>query len=136
MDSNPFLRRANPHRLYRSDQRIVAGVVGGMANYFGWNVTMMRLLAVVLTLATFPLMLLVYVIAAFMIPRAPTEPLYKDAEEEAFWRTTTFKPQYSFGELRHRMRELESRLRGMEAYMTSPRYELDRELHRGTRPPH
>lgn len=130
-----FLRRVNPHRLYRSKNRVVAGVIGGLARYYGWNVAISRVIAVVLTLSLFPIPALVYLVAMFMIPKEPEQQVYSDAQDEEFWRTTTLKPQHSFGEVRHRMRELEQRLREMEAFVTSPRYELDRELGRHARHP-
>lgn len=34
--------------------RILGGVLGGVAEYFGWNVTITRLIYVLITLAAFP----------------------------------------------------------------------------------
>ena len=42
----------NDKRLVRSSsQKMIAGVCGGIAQYLGWDVTVVRLLWIVLTLA-------------------------------------------------------------------------------------
>ena len=42
----------NEKRLVRSSsQKMIAGVCGGIAEYLGWDVTVVRLLWIVLTLA-------------------------------------------------------------------------------------
>ena len=58
------------HPLKRSRQnRVIAGVCGGLAEWLGWNVTLVRLLYVVLSLlsAAFP-GILVYVILWIVMP--------------------------------------------------------------------
>jgi len=59
-----------PRTLSRSrDDRILAGVMGGIARRFGWNSTLVRILFVILSLASaaFP-GLLVYLILWLLIP--------------------------------------------------------------------
>jgi phage shock protein PspC (stress-responsive transcriptional regulator) len=59
-----------PRTLSRSrDDRILAGVMGGIARRFGWNSTLVRVLFVILSLASaaFP-GLLVYLILWLLIP--------------------------------------------------------------------
>ena len=60
---NP-LRRSQKHR-------IIAGVCGGIAEWLGWNVTLVRILYVVVSVlsAAFP-GLLAYVILWALMPRA------------------------------------------------------------------
>jgi len=62
---------ADPSRpLQRSrDKRMIAGVCGGIANWLGWDVTLVRLLYVLISLfsAAFP-GLLVYIILWFVMP--------------------------------------------------------------------
>ena len=58
--------------LYRSRRhRILGGVCGGFADWLGWNVTLVRVLFVVLSLASaaFP-GILVYVILWIAMPQA------------------------------------------------------------------
>ena len=64
-----------PHRLYRDpDNKILGGVAGGFAAYFGWDATWVRvlmLLALVLPFVRFPIAL-VYVVCWMFIPLART----------------------------------------------------------------
>lgn len=50
--------------------RILAGVAAGLADHLGWDVSLVRLLFVVVTLITQGLGLIVYVFAALLIPAA------------------------------------------------------------------
>ena len=58
-------------KLYKSNQnRMIDGVCGGIAEYFGIDPTLIRLGAVLLTCAGGS-GVLAYIIAAVIIPRAP-----------------------------------------------------------------
>jgi len=56
-------------KLKRSSNKMIAGVCGGIAEYYGWEPTMTRLGYVLLTFFTgiFPL-LIFYIIAALVMP--------------------------------------------------------------------
>ncbi|ENW06963.1 PspC domain-containing protein [Acinetobacter beijerinckii] len=57
--------------LYRSSQRsMIAGVLGGIAERFGWNANLLRLIFVVISLmsAAFP-GILVYLVLWLVIPK-------------------------------------------------------------------
>jgi phage shock protein PspC (stress-responsive transcriptional regulator) len=58
------LQRSNKHKM-------IAGVCGGLAEWLGWDVTLVRLLYVLVSVLSvaFP-GLLVYVILWFIMPRA------------------------------------------------------------------
>ncbi|MFO7779717.1 MAG: PspC domain-containing protein [Nitriliruptoraceae bacterium] len=62
-DERPPLRRPQ-------QGRILAGVAAGLADHLGWDVSLVRLLFVVVTLITQGLGLLVYLAAALLIPPA------------------------------------------------------------------
>ncbi|GAB3801324.1 PspC domain-containing protein [Virgibacillus kimchii] len=56
-------------RLYRSStQRMVAGVLGGLAEYFNIDATILRLIFIVLLFISFFTLLLIYLAAALIIP--------------------------------------------------------------------
>lgn len=57
-------------RLYKSNDRMICGVCGGIAEYFNVDPTLVRLAAVVLTFMWFS-GLLAYIVAAVIIPEAP-----------------------------------------------------------------
>lgn len=61
--------------LYRSrTHRMIAGVCGGLAEWLGWSPTMVRILYVIVSIASagFPGML-VYLILWIAMPNAPSE---------------------------------------------------------------
>jgi len=118
--------RSNPHRLYRDKENSrIAGVCAGIADYFGFNVTAIRLLTALSMLFFWPI--LIYILLAFLIPVKPAE-LYENVEQADFWREVSNAPSDIFGELRHQFRGLELRLRSMEAFVTSKEFEIDQEL--------
>ena len=61
----------NPRRLYRSHDRRLAGVAGGMADYLGIDPTIARILWVVAAFASAGMAVLAYIIFALIIPNAP-----------------------------------------------------------------
>jgi phage shock protein C len=61
----------NPRRLYRSRDRQLAGVAGGMAEYLDIDPTVVRILWIVVGIASGGLALLAYFILALVIPQAP-----------------------------------------------------------------
>ncbi|MBW1605096.1 PspC domain-containing protein [Lactobacillus sp. Sy-1] len=68
-------------KLYRSNNRIFAGVLGGIADYFDWDKTWTRLIYSALTIFSFGMPgLVLYIIAALIIPNQP-ERRDIDAEE-------------------------------------------------------
>ncbi|MEO5963942.1 MAG: PspC domain-containing protein [Candidatus Limnocylindrales bacterium] len=60
----------NPHRLYRSRDRQLAGVAAGMAEYFGIDPTIVRILWI-LSMFVGGFSILLYIILAFVMPEAP-----------------------------------------------------------------
>lgn len=124
----------NGRRLNRDmRRRWIGGVCAGIAEHLGVPVFFIRLLAL-MTLVTpvMPLAVILYIIAVLRIPKAPRAPEAQDPEQVAFQRSITYAPSASFGQVRHRLRELEHRVRRMEAYVTSTEFELDQGL--GRRP--
>ncbi|EAC5861380.1 TPA_asm: PspC domain-containing protein [Listeria innocua] len=60
-------------KLYKSSsQKMIAGVCGGLAEYFGIEVTIVRLIWVAATLF-FGSGILLYILAAIIIPKATPE---------------------------------------------------------------
>jgi len=63
-----------PKRLYRSrKERMIAGVCGGLADYFGIDPTLVRLFFVIAALAGGP-GLLAYIIMMLVVPEVPEQP--------------------------------------------------------------
>jgi phage shock protein C len=125
-------QRENPHRLYRdSSQAKLAGVCAGISEYLGLNRSGVRI-ATFFGAVFFPMVVILgYVLMALVLPRKPEETVVT-TEQADFWREVSNAPADVFSRTRHRFRELELRLRRMEALVTSPEFEIDREL--GRRP--
>lgn len=127
---NQFYKTDNPHRLYRDKQnRILAGVCAGLADYFDFNRKGLRIAIVLMALFPpfFPFVVLTYILLAIILPTKPAA-LYENVEQADFWRGVSNAPSDVFGAIRHRFRELSMRLEKMEAYVTSREFKIDREL--------
>jgi phage shock protein C len=61
----------NPRRLYRSRNRQLAGVAGGMAEFLDIDPTIVRILWIVVGFASGGLALVAYIILALVIPQSP-----------------------------------------------------------------
>lgn len=57
-----------PKKLYRSQQRMLGGVCGGMAEYFNIDPTLARVIAVVLFFVPIIPALICYILAWVLIP--------------------------------------------------------------------
>jgi phage shock protein PspC (stress-responsive transcriptional regulator) len=68
-----------PRRLTRSDDRMIAGVCGGLAEYFGWDVTTVRVLYVLLSVISvaFP-GLLMYLVLWWVMPAPEDDEFERD----------------------------------------------------------
>lgn len=121
-------------RLYRdTEHKVIAGVCAGLAEKHGMSRLVVRAIAVLLLFTPLTLFVVIsYCVAAFVVPKKPRD-LYSSPDEEVFWRSVNRAPSDTFGQLRHRFRQMENRLRRMEAYVTSKEFEMDRELGRGPR---
>ena len=57
-------------KLMRSNNRMIAGVCSGIADYFGWDITMVRIIYVLLTFFTAFSGGIVYLILWLVMPEA------------------------------------------------------------------
>lgn len=116
------------NRLYRNKNRaILAGVCAGVSDWTGVNLTALRIIVLLLAIPFTAVMIIGYVILALLLPVRPIG-LYRDSEDEAFWRETRRSPKDSAGHLNRRFRDLDARLQRMEAWLTSREYRIDQEL--------
>jgi phage shock protein C len=115
-------------RFYRNrDRAMVAGVCAGIADYFGFNRRVTRVLAFVCLLMAMPVTLLIYFGIVLLIPAAPPapEPAHYDAD---FRRAVRSDPGATLNDVKRRFQALDSRLARLERYVTSPRFDLDQEF--------
>ncbi|WP_457669263.1 envelope stress response membrane protein PspC [Thiolapillus sp.] len=116
------------NRLYRDPKKgKIFGVCAGIADYFSLDVTLVRILTVVSALTFTVVTVIFYVLADIYLPIKPDD-LYDDDQEENYWRKYRKSPKDTLADTRYRFRKLERKLSHLEAYVTSDRYQLDREL--------
>ncbi len=67
------MNQHSPRQLYRSTQnRMLAGVAGGLAEYFNLDPTVVRVLVFLALLSAGPFGLVGYALLAVLLPAAPT----------------------------------------------------------------
>jgi phage shock protein C len=128
------------HRRFArdADRACLGGVCAGFANYFGVNLRVTRILVVIAFFVAMPITVLVYIAMVLLVPaesrayatRADREFRRKQrrmsrrerklAAEEATQRAAEAVNQ--------RCQSLDKRLARIEKYVTSSRYNLDREI--------
>ncbi len=129
--THDYTSSPNPTHFRRSrTDKVFAGVCGGLAERFGWEPVLVRLLTV---LAFFfvggPLIVLAYIVIWMITPtRARVETAPRNSEEEAFWRGVSDKPRVTFGNLKYTFMDLEERLQTLERNVTSDEWRLRREF--------
>ena len=120
-------RDPSPTRFYRDpDGGRFGGVCAGLAEYFGFDLTLTRVLTVVAMLF-FPTLFLVYLALWFLLPTKPGR-LYRNEDDQDFWRGVRVSPAETLSEVRHRFRAADAKLQRMERYVTSRNFTLDREF--------
>jgi phage shock protein C len=118
-------------RFYRDRERgCCLGVCAGIADYFGFDLTATRIIAVISLFLFMPMTVLVYFGTALLVPAKPrpADAATRSSEDEKFQKAVRSAPQATLASIRHRFRELEARLQRMERYVTSSRFNLDREF--------
>lgn len=123
------MTRFNPNKLYKDPRNgRCLGVCAGIADYFDVRPGVVRLLTIIGAIMTgIWAFVCAYLIMAYVLEKKPEE-MYERPEEDEFWRQARTKPEYTAVDLRSRFADVERRTRAMEAYVTSKRFRLDREL--------
>jgi phage shock protein C len=113
--------------LDKRNKRLM-GVCAGIADYFGWDATWVRVAAVGLTVMGAGIVPMLYLAAGFIADPKPTM-LYNESEEERrFWKNVRVAPQRTVRDVHASFRESDRRLRDLEAYMTSSNSRLSNEI--------
>ena len=123
-------REPGPRRLYRDRENgMVAGVCAGIADYFGFDVTITRIIVAIGLFVFLPTTLIAYIVLALLLPTKPREAARsRDDTSETLQRSVRSSPHSTLDNIRHRFREVDGRLQRLEKYMTSKRFKLDREF--------
>ena len=107
----------------------VSGVCSGIADYTGFDITLVRVAMVILTVATSGWVLLGYIAAAWLAPKKPVD-LYESHEDAKFWQGVRTNPKRTTAEVRSKFRELDRRLADIETHYTSRNTQLADEIER------
>lgn len=114
-------------KLYRNKQDgFIAGVCAGFADYFGFDLVVTRIVVAVGAFI-FPTLILVYFVLALLLKPRP-HARHETAPDDALERRVRAEPHATLSSVRHRYRDLDSRLQRLEKYVTSERFRLDREF--------
>lgn len=116
-------------RFYRNaDKAMLGGVCAGIADYFGFNLCVTRLL-VVIAFFTMPVTLIGYLALVLLVPSVSAAERPRPIDPE-FHKAVRSSPSQTMSDVRSRFKSLDRRLARLEKYVTSSRYQLDREFDR------
>jgi phage shock protein C len=116
------------NRLYRNPRRgMIFGVCAGISEYFGFDLTVTRVLTVIAALFAFPMVCIAYLVLALLLPRRASEPGVEYGLDSV-QRQVRADPHDMLSSVRYRFRDLDARLQKLEKYVTSNRFALDREF--------
>ena len=122
----------NPSRFYRSSSdSVFGGICGGLAERFGWDSAILRLLLIVMAMfsGVFPVVI-GYLIAMMVVPRDRdiVRSRTYSADEEEFWREVSDRPRATARTVRYKFMDLEERLRSLETAVTSDEWRLRKQF--------
>jgi len=121
-----------------ADKACLGGVCAGIADYFGFNLRVTRLLAIIAFCVAMPVTILVYVSLVLLVPAESGRYSYTVERELRRKRRRMSRRERKqavederedvAAALDERARSLDERLARVEKYVTSSRYDLDREF--------
>ncbi len=106
----------------------ISGVCAGLGDYFGIDPMVIRIATVIISLfGGFGIILLGYIILAIFLDPKPLD-MFETPQQSEFWKSVRTEPKNTVRDIRHKFRDIERRLRAAEAHVTSPQYNLHREI--------
>ena len=105
------------------------GVCSGIADYTGFDATLVRIGMVLMTFFTGGWTIPAYLITAWIAPNKPFG-LYDDAEDARFWQGVRTNTSRSTAEVRSKFRDIDRRLADIEVFYTSRNTRLADEIER------
>ena len=103
------------------------GVCAGITDYTGFDLTLVRVAMIVLTIATSGWVFVAYVAAGLLAPKKPYG-LYETQEDAKFWQGVRTNPKRSTSEVRSKFRDIDRRLADIELHYTSRNSRLAEEI--------
>ena len=106
----------------------IMGVCSGIADYTGFDVTLVRVFMVAALFMSSFAILPVYFITGWIADDKPRELRDDDREEQRFWQGVRKSPARSARDIRSRMRDIDRRIADIESYVTTENRSLAREI--------
>ena len=124
--------------MRNKDRAVLGGVCAGIADYFGFNRCAVRVLFVIAFFLFMPFVAIAYIAAVLLVPADSSRYDYVvEREVRTRRRRMSRRERKAAAEeerreaaeaVRERYRSLDERLARIEKYVTSSRYDLDREF--------
>jgi phage shock protein C len=106
----------------------VSGVCAGLGDYFGIDPMVIRIATVIISLlGGLGIIFLGYILLAIFLDPKPLD-MFETPQQSEFWKSVRTEPKNTVRDIRHKFRDIERRLRAAEAHLTSPQYNLHREI--------
>ena len=134
MADEPLPYRYSPQtpsrtRFYKDKRHgKVMGVCAGIADYTGFDVTLVRICMLGALFISSGSILPLYFIAGFVAPDKPSSLQSEDREEKQFWQGVRASPRRTARDIRSRLRDIDRRLADIESYVTTENRSLAREI--------
>ena len=104
------------------------GVCAGIADYFGWEPTWVRIAAVVAMVMGVGFLPIIYLAIGWIADPKPSMLYNESLEDKQFWKNVRVAPQRTVRDVHASFRESDRRLRDIEAYVTSSNRSLANEI--------
>lgn len=104
------------------------GVCAGIADYFGWEATWVRIAAVAAVFLGVGFLPIIYLAIGWIADPKPSMLYNESLEDKQFWKNVRVAPQRTVRDVHASFRESDRRLRDIEAYVTSSNRTLANEI--------
>ena len=116
-------------RFYRDKRNgKVMGICAGIADYTGFDVSLVRIAMIAAVFLSSGSSLPVYFIAGWIAPDKPRELETSNVEERQFWQSVRRSPARTARDLRLQLKDIDRRLGDVESYVTTENRTLAREI--------
>jgi phage shock protein C len=104
------------------------GVCAGIADYFGWEATWVRVGVVAAMVMGVGFLPIIYFAIGWIADPKPSMLYNESLEDKQFWKNVRVAPQRTVRDVHASFRESDRRLRDIEAYVTSSNRSLANEI--------
>jgi len=120
---------ASRTRFYRDKQNgKVLGVCAGIADYTGFDVSLVRVCFLAAVFMSGGSVLPFYFIAGWLSPAKPRALQRSDGEDQQFWQGVRASPTRAARDIRSRFKDIDRRLADIESYVTTQNRTLAHEI--------